>query len=447
MDLAALRAIELDHQEQALRHEFEGWRGRTAGDLEKHTSQVEKITSVLQQFLDFAHAEVVPSETAFARNERLFRRLLTAHRLWAYFRGKLAMRFVPWLQPDLVCCDEFAWACYKPARDGAQKAGQVAAEQLKEPPLLFFTGEATPYAAARNETFSPEGVTTRDIKDFGEAIHLLPVPIVGVPWFQVQHLPLATIIGHEVGHIVMDDLDLEQQVAGNLDAVKDQLCGHQEEWSTWLREVFADVYGALCAGPAYALSLMNYLTGEPETIQERPAPGSWDAHPPPTLRMHLNFEILKQMKIDSPLAADFAQAWDAAYPDNPTKDYEKELPVVAVQMLDGKLSTFNNSPLRQVINFTQANCVRAKFLANMILDGANPPPEEPFRPLFAAATLAYHADPVTYDTKNQTKSTATRMLVSVPRGKRAAEPEPTAADLERSRKGEQAAAARLLALS
>jgi hypothetical protein len=452
MDLATRRTTELEHQEQALRREFAYWRERTKdkGDwrIEKHKSQIEKITSVLETFLDLAQASELPGETIFARNERLFRQLLMAHRLWAYFRGKLALRFVPWLQPDLQCCDEFAWACYKPARDRAQRAGKVAPENLKEPPLLFFTGEATPYAAARQEPFAPEGITRRDVKDFGAAILSLPVPIVGVPWFQVQHLPLAVVIGHEVGHIVMDDLGLEPQVATILENVQDQLNGHHDEWSAWMREVFADLYGALSTGPAFVLGLMNYLLDEPGVIEEeRPAPGKWSTYPPRSLRMLLNFELLRQLGFTNPTTEAMVQAWHAAYPDHAMKEYEKELHALVDTLLTSSFEDFGGDNLRQVITFTQANLNRARALAGMMQYGVRLPSDEPFRPLFAAATLLYHQDPAGYDRVNNKKSVVERMQACVPRGVRAAEPAPTPADLQRSQQGEQAAAARLLALS
>src|SRR6266545_3043000 len=194
IDLAEQGAMTLIQQITALHQELQDWRERTqqGKKLEKHQTQVDRIASRLDGFLD---ATGTPTGASFADNQRIRSRVLGAHRIWDYFRSKLALRDVEWFREELLCADQFAWECYKPSLDAARAANTIAPEALKEPPLVFFSGDSSPFARSRDAPLLPAGITEREIKDFGDAILSLPIPVVGVPWFQVNHLPSAVVIG------------------------------------------------------------------------------------------------------------------------------------------------------------------------------------------------------------------------------------------------------------
>ena len=84
----------------------------------------------------------------------------------------------------------------------------------------------------------------------------LPVPVVGVPWFQLYHLPDALVIGHEVGHLVERDTGLTATIQELVErAVTEARMdpGCVAAWRGWAAEAFADVYGTLGrARPSYA---------------------------------------------------------------------------------------------------------------------------------------------------------------------------------------------------
>ena len=82
---------------------------------------------------------------------------------------------------------------------------RLDAGKLKEPPLLFCSSNASPFIQRRNTPFLAEGVTADDMERFDAALAFLPIPIIGVPWSQANHLPAAVVIGHEVGHAVERD--------------------------------------------------------------------------------------------------------------------------------------------------------------------------------------------------------------------------------------------------
>lgn len=420
MELLKRQATTLDHYRSALKAEFTDWRRRTqaGAPLEKHQTQVARITASLELFLEASGAPVAAGATAFSANERIFRRILGAHRLWDYFRSKLALRDVPWLRNDLVCADEFAWNCYQPAREQAKAAGALEEKRFKEPPLVFFSSEASPFVKGRDMTFALEGITTRDIEEFGEAILKLPIPVISLPWFQVNHLPAAAAIGHEVGHTVERDFGLMpvvETIFQTLPVDPKRL----PAWLAWRQEIFADIYGILCTGPASVIALMNYLIDDPQVItKEQVAAPKWGVYPTRWLRMRLNFETLTQLGLD---ATELSQPWLDVYPFHLMDSFEVDIPKVVAAVLETPLPVFGNQPLRTVIGFTPADVKQARNLAFAINNGGGLAKGMPFRHLFAATTLAYDADPVRYQQENAHKAIIERMIAAIPAGVRSAD--------------------------
>jgi hypothetical protein len=158
---ASRKRIELARKIRSLTEEFTHWKtvSEPGQPLEKHHTQIRRVTAQLesaQHDLLKQVEEAVAAGTLLGRSYDLEADVLELHRIWEFFRGKFALRYLAWLNPFLTAADELAWACYKPACTRAIAAKQVEPEHVKEPPLLFFTGSATPLAMSRDSAFHSE---------------------------------------------------------------------------------------------------------------------------------------------------------------------------------------------------------------------------------------------------------------------------------------------------
>ncbi len=421
MNLIQQRAVELGHQKQVLRDELGAWRDKTqrGEKLEKHHTQVLAITAKLDGFLDLIAEPDPAAAEPFKDYETINRSLIGAHRVWAYFRSKLALRDVDWLVADLKCADELAWECYRPARERAAAAGSIPPEGLKEPPLVFFSNDASPFAQARHSVFEPEKINEQgDVKRLGDALLLLPIPVIGVPWFQIKHLPMAVVIAHEVGHAVEHDFQLGKPLADGFAALPVD-ADRKPAWSSWRHELFADAYGVLCTGPAFVLALMYFLAGDPASIQQERVEGpAWGRYPNRFLRMLVNFELLARLGIAE---ATWKQAWIDTYQFHLMQPFDDDIAAVVTTLLDTPWQSLCGVSLKEVIAFSAPDVARAQVVAGVIKRGSTLPSGEPFRRLYAAATLAYYEDPTTYAARNAHSAVVNRILQSIPPGVRSAE--------------------------
>jgi hypothetical protein len=417
MELVQQQAAALRFQQKTLRAEFDDWRARAdeGKELEKHHTQIARITAQLEGLLGRVELPDDLSAATFAGNTQAQRLLLNGHRLWDYFRTKLALRDVELFRKELLCADELAWACYRPARAQAESAGTIAATAFKEPPLIFYSSLATPFAQARETLFDPENVSLEDVKLLGAAILKLPIPVIGLPWFQVNHLPASVAIAHEVGHALERDFGLEtvvdQRMAALAEAGVDP--ARVPAWLAWAREVFADVYGVLCCGGAYVLGLMDYLLADPQLVQaERIQGPKWGSYPTRHLRMLLNFALLDALGLESDSVS---QGWRQLYPAHAMTEFAPDIQPVVAAMLATPLG---GKPLQEAVTFRQADADAAHQEAANLLDGFDLNQGQDFRVLFAAVSLAYHANPEQYMTINAERPVVGQMAAAVPQGVR-----------------------------
>jgi hypothetical protein len=80
-----------------------------------------------------------------------------------------------------------------------------------------------------------------------------------------------------------------------------------------------------------------------------------------------------------------------------------------------------DADLQAVIAFTQSDLASAKTMAERINRGFSLPVGQPFRQLLAAAALAFHDDPQSYEQRNAGQAIVDRMLAAIPPGVRAEE--------------------------
>jgi hypothetical protein len=394
--LADRRLAELHTKLNSVELEFQHWRDASdpGQPLRKHHSQIRRVTKALDAMRTRIAQDVEAADSnILAQARQLERSILELHRLWDYYRSKLALRSVSWFQQPLYAVDELAWACYKPLQL-AVADGRPAS--LKEPPLSFFNGAWSPFAAGRGRVYEPERVegailTTTSVRD---AIRKLPIPVVGVPWYLAQHLPDSPVICHEVGHIAEQDFGLTEAVEAALESadIPDE---HRPAWRSWRGEVFADVYGCLGTGPAFVSTLMGFLVDNPATVakQQLAAPG-WGKYPTTDLRMTFNFEVLRRMGLDAPAEA-LEQRWLAYYNGDLMSAFRTDSGPVAEALLWTPLAPLGGTALAGVLAFDQVAQGRAEDQARGLLARKIPDPTDARR-LHAAVHLAFAADPESF---------------------------------------------------
>jgi hypothetical protein len=398
LEMTERKIVELKQKLANLDAEFKYWEGLSGKGamFEKHNSQISAIVTVLKQLHLGAHKRVADATAPVERlavGRRAERMMLATQRIWEFFRNKFAQRKEERLLPYLAAADEFAWACYKPVQETASKH---TTDVRKEPPLVFFNGGLSPYSISRDRAFEGEYVPNELLSgpEFTKVLNSLPIPVIGVPWHQVSHLPDALVIGHEVGHTIEDDFKLTAQMKQHLEeALVSVDASHHKAWKSWLGEIFADLYGCLTTGPAFVGSLMDFLARDPQEIgEEKPVGENFGKYPTTQLRMLINFAALSKIGFSED-GDKLKKDWLAFFPTHQMTGFQKDIDLIIPTLLDGSYPQLNGS-LKDVFCFSadqQKEADRAKrmIMINKSLDGSS----GDFRVLFAAARMAYVEDP------------------------------------------------------
>ncbi len=367
------RRVESKHQLGSLRIELEEWRGVAApgGALAKHHSQVASLAHRLTIFATEVENRIAgdPGISASHR-EKL---ILDSHAVWDYFRNKLLPRFVPWHREFLQAADEFTWACYRPAfRERSTGPGRPIP---KGPPLVFLNRVEVPFAQARGGQFTVPNLQA--VKD-GQWSSFLPFPLVGLPWFAIQHLPILLHAAHEVGHQIEDDLDLTESLQECV-----AMAGVGAPWRRWIGEVFADVCGCLFAGEAYAGVLLDALATRADTL-------GMGNYPRAQLRLQVCIAVLDRTGFGRQ-AARLQAEWKEHWP-------SEHLCVEAVKLVETLLSReFDELPKRTLVD--SLGCAQLSDLAapaDNLLRYQQTDLTDP-RAVVAAAGLAFRRSPLSFD--------------------------------------------------
>lgn len=374
--------------------ELDAWLAATTeqGMLRRHHTQIQAVAGTLKQVSAELATQLDRPDQGLRILDRIGsvdRRVMDLHRLWGFFRAKFALRYVPWLEAPLVTADDLAWACYSPVQQF------VPADRRREPPLVYFTGGTSPFLMPRGSPYVVEPLPDGSMREpeFTEAVRLMPVALIGLPWFQVDHLPDAPLIAHEVGHAVEQDLGLGDRVRALIEdaAPAKRRCA----WSAWGAEVFADVYGTLCCGSGFARALMALLTVHPRQVNgEVRTPAAWGSYPTRTLRVLLTAAVLAKLGVQ-PADQSVADAWLAAYPDRPLTEYEADAGLVAAALVDGPYDALGKSGLTAIIGYSDDDEKTVSRLAKHLLN-RTALDEGGVRHIVAAARLAYDRDRAGY---------------------------------------------------
>jgi hypothetical protein len=393
------------------------------GILAKHHTQVARVAAQLTPVVARVHADIDAADLGSSW-PRFERQVLDLHRVWGFFREKLALRYVDWFADYLLAADEYAWACYEPMQQAATAAGTVELTSVREPPLVCFTPVSTPFSIPRGTSFAQDVGAAALVTPTSRAlVQRLPVPVIGVPWFQLHHLPDALVIGHEVGHLVERDAQLTatvQRLVG--EAVTKAGAGAERRvvWHGWAAESFADVHGVLAGGPAFAGALADFL------VTAGVAQAASKDYPPVTLRVALTVAALRaaageakhEATATETAISELRKGWadDGITTDS---DDAPEATAVARALVAGPYPELGGVPLSDVIRFDAKRLAEHRDDADALLDRRLPSTNEA-RTLIAAAGRAYALNPETYQADNVPARVLRRMRAIQQPGEREA---------------------------
>lgn len=385
---AELKATSLTQKLDALLAELQYWHSVTEADqgFEKHHTQVRAIAGHLNglrtktiELLD----EAITNKTILEDGRNIESLVLGIRRIWEFFRGKLVQRTDKSLRPVLQLADELAWGCYKPVLDLFPNA-------RREPPLVFLNGGLSPFALSRDKAFPAEIVPGEPLagKTYDDVLQRLPIPIIGVPWYQTAHLPDLPVVAHETGHAVEHDFLPAEAVATR---VKQKLLNTQGEsrtatWVAWSSEVFADAWGCLALGPAYMSSLRDFLVQGQTDIEQEIATDT-GKYPTATLRILLCATLLDD-RFPNEAAACRAD-WFDQYKKWQMKEYEADVTFIAEAVAPPDLWS---SP----VAFGESDWQAAGDAGDEVKGGKVPDSATSAARLVAAARRLYDADPTLF---------------------------------------------------
>jgi hypothetical protein len=137
-----------------------------------------------------------------------------------------------------------------------------------------------------------------------------PVAIVGIPYSAVTCRRDLLAIPHEVGHYVFREGRIRNGrfADSRFSAALYSQFNHQPAWCTaWIEEIFADVYGALVAGPVIALSFQELVTDSPlEEFMEDDG-----EHPTAVIRPEIYHSVLKRMQSSAHTLQKLKERWQS----------------------------------------------------------------------------------------------------------------------------------------
>jgi hypothetical protein len=340
-DMATRKREELKSKLQALPNELKRWMELSEKNqpFEKHNSQLRKLALQVEGL----HSAIAEDLQNLAENggnllreaRKLETRMLAVHSLWDYFRSKFVLRVQEPFAGFLKAADAFAWACYEPLQKARMEAG---GEDLREPPLVAMQNLWSPSALPRDHAYNvaraPGG--WMDTKPFVDVIESLPVPILGLPWFHLDHLPHVVLLAHEVGHVVEHDFGLEDNVEAVVRSTPLTAEKWREAWISWRKEVFADWFGCYAAGPAFVWALTEVLASGWASIVNEKKQDPWGGYPTTTLRVHFNTAALRLLEWTE-AADDIDAEWTATYASHQMGHFERDAASIGKVLKESKL--------------------------------------------------------------------------------------------------------------
>jgi hypothetical protein len=204
----------------------------------------------------------------------------------------------------------------------------------------------------------------------------------------------ALAIGHEVGHLVERDLALTPTLRALLvRALGDGGAAHLPAWERWLAEIFADVYGCLAAGPAYAARLLDLLADASPIDSRAACPDGSASYPPDRVRASLLLACIEGLGFESD-ASSLRAEWSSVRRDAGSTAFEADVGRVVEALLEGTYPALGGS-VRSIVSFTPLEHEAAVDEAERLLGGQVLAVRD-IRILVAAGAHAFRSDPRTF---------------------------------------------------
>lgn len=315
-DLIERRKTDLDLQLKSLPNELAQWLKRTEKpDFEKHKSQLTVLSMQMKDLNDSVRSGWGGSGD-FVAIQKASRDCARVQGIWNYFREKFLMRVDAQIGAPLRAADAYSWACYRPVLEQRRRAKPT--EPLREPPLVAFDNELSPWAQSRRSASALDTAAANTPQAaFEQTLAAMPIAVLGIPWTTAESLPSLAVLAHETGHVVESDFAMETTIEQGLgEAMKASPLA--DGWSQfWRKEVFADLFGCYAAGPSFVWALVDSIPDSPDVVKVRKRPSEvggaaqWGKYPPATLRVLMNLAALRFLADRSPAPASPAASYRA----------------------------------------------------------------------------------------------------------------------------------------
>lgn len=407
-DMLRRRRAALRDKLDALALDFGEWTTLSAkgGTFEKHHTQVKRLVRRLGRLREVLDADIDKLRTdggnAMARGHALERDVLLLHNMWEFYRSRLSQRFVPWMKRFLDAADDYSWACLQPVMNAAVEAKHVTAASVREPPLTFLNGEWSPFASTRGKALMAEGFELSDIERrvFLREVKSLPLSVLGLPWYQLSHLPDVLILAHEIGHVVEDDLALTESLTKILADTMEKAnvpANRASAWNAWLGEAFADTFGAVAGGRGFAYALVDLVTRDLQAIRsEVQAFPSWDIYPTTALRLRLIAGALTSLG-DADGVKELTERADMLMDGSaPMAAFHDDCAAIATAWLETPLDALGNKSLRDVARVPVGHWKAVDDVSTSALRSSGKVPTKDVRALVSGARLAFETEPDKY---------------------------------------------------
>ena len=294
--LVATRRAKSDVARRYLSHQITEWLDRCdkKDERRQHVTQLAAIRSLLTRISDRLEADYKSLSAAgstngfFAAAASFDVRVVWLERLWRFFEGKFAQREEgsPF-RSVLLLADEVVWSCYSQVFDRARALHLKVAEGMA-PPLPFVEARYSP-AAFPTELVPPDLRGEVETAFLSEFLNKMPIPVVRIPPSSVPTPWWLVLLGHEVGHHLQYDLLPDKKLVDGFSSAIHQAVEREtgstseaDTWARWSREIFADVFSALCMGP-WAVRTILELEFMGSAAMDKPR----DSYPSPTVRLGL----------------------------------------------------------------------------------------------------------------------------------------------------------------
>jgi hypothetical protein len=333
-----------------------------------------------QELLD--HIDRTAAETALSQELALEIELATIADRFQNYRDAIAQRGLePWAR-SLAALDKVAADCYVPMMRRAQELGLIEEIGRATSPICYLQGGYSPTGWARKQDARWRG-------PFPSPLLFVPADRVGTPWSWL-------LVPHEIGHQVALTLtgngqSLDQEWRSVLFHLAFQATGNTRQanlWKQWAPEIFADMCGALIAGPSFIASLQETLAFPRETMQDIDIQ---DVHPPHSLRLFIGTALLRTIGFINE-AERLEQKQISIYGTAPGfEPFRAVLPGVVAPLTTLPLACLNGRAMADVIPpFTYNDYLNVTNAAQGFLNGTVAPDLRAIHAVCAAQT-AYEA--------------------------------------------------------